>query len=382
MLVASGPHWLITEVGYDLIQPWRKLAARDGVLLTEGKTPIRWLMLQVAGEFVGCCGMLRLGKKVVIRGRWVRPEYRNQGWGWKLASTRMRVIEAMPGVTRVEGNALDAGALIKLGMHPDGRTYQSVGATKYVKDIVHKPPVTLAIGVMHAPWEAQRRVWAQRLLYDLKPHDHVLLCSDTQHAGVWPCARKTWLQLAAQPVTHACTIQDDMRLAAGFAHGIDQVVQAVGNHPVCGYSRKTVYFKQAEAKGGHWFLAHGVYTKIVVLPRSWIRPFVRWADAYIKPDYVHDDRRLSMFLRVHDQKVWTTVPTLGSDLGDHESLLGHNQTHANQPPLCDDVSAVDWTQGVDDPPLAAPGWVTDQHWPIMRKLDIDWHATRLPDFPP
>lgn len=370
--------WAVKTVTYTDVEMWRNLAARDGVRLFEGKTPIIWLRLEVDGEPVGCAGILRQGKKVTIRGRWIRPEYRGQGWGWKLAEARMRYIEKMPGVERVEGAALETKHLARLGMVAEGPVMK-VGAQKMVKHLRPSPEVSLAIAIMHAPWVPERRAWVMAQQRELGGRATVI--ADTRRQGVWPTARRTWLRLAGQSTSHALLLQDDMKLAPGFGRGIDALVQACPDHPISGFNRNVAYFKKAEAAGGRWFRAHGVYGMIIVLPHAWIEPFVHWADEWVRPDFIHDDRRLSMFCRVHERYVWTTVPALGWHQGEGHSLLGHNEPHAKEPPVCTDVSAVDWTAGVREPPLAAPTWSTQRGWEAMAKdASVAYQDTCLADF--
>lgn len=74
--------WTFRQVEYDEVEPLRKVAAREGVLLRQGKTPITWFAGYDGSEMFGVIGLLRVtSSRARVRGRWVLPAHRGQGYG-------------------------------------------------------------------------------------------------------------------------------------------------------------------------------------------------------------------------------------------------------------------------------------------------------------
>lgn len=228
----------------------------------------------------------------------------------------------------------------------------------------------LALTTMHAPWVPQRRAWVLEQRRRIAPLTSVVV-EDTQREGVWPTNRKaTKVALSKRDATHVLVMQDDHLPCRrhSFAEQVRLVLEARSDVPVCLYSGRPGLVATVRERGGHWAVSRGfAWGGVMVLPRAVAEGFLRWnarpeVDAVFAAMGKHDmdDTRLRAYLASEGLDTWIALPSLISDVGGKQSLLGHNGARGHEVAwsIDEEERAPDWTLGLDRPVRTTPG-----HWP-------------------
>lgn len=179
---------------------------------------------------------------------------------------------------------------------------------------------------------------------------------DVLAAGPWPTARRAWLASARAPnATHHVLLQDDALLCRDFLPGLRE---AISNVPEAVISLFTIHDKVAEARllSYSWIQQRDdVWGVGLVMPSAWASEFVRWCDINIPAGYLHDERRVAIWMMATGKACYSPVPSLVEHAGAVNSTLGHNDARCVASWFIgSDRSAldVDWSRGVSDPVYA------------------------------
>lgn len=124
---------------------------------------------------------------------------------------------------------------------------------------------------------------------------------------LWECARSAWLS-GAGTEGHHLVLHDDIEPCEGFLH---QVTQAVAAHP---WAIHCLWGSRLEPdmppEGG--FLAYQTFCwgGAILMPRSWISAFIRFCDVNIKPEWIMDDTRITLWACHTGRKIYVPRPNL------------------------------------------------------------------------
>ena len=163
---------------------------------------------------------------------------------------------------------------------------------------------------------------------------------DYDTSGIWHTAKRAWRE-ARPDVTHHLVLQDDIVLCENFVDIVQGILQNADPEYVdvneVGFSFCDDIWKMRHA---YKFNKGWVYTQMarhaqaLMLPITWIEPFITWADYNVRPEYYHDDGRLEMWLRENYMVLHHSVPSLvkHDDYGSvHSHLNGKEILEDKQP---------------------------------------------------
>lgn len=138
------------------------------------------------------------------------------------------------------------------------------------------------------------------------------IIEDVAHDGPWPTARTAWLS-AHDDASHHLVLQDDVIVAPDLIAGLERMLDmcpTVARNPVSlfGISRE---LRKAGDAGATFLEGNGIsWGQGLLLPTRLIPLFLYWCDVYVRPEYKHDDARLSLFALSQGFPVYTTIPCL------------------------------------------------------------------------
>jgi hypothetical protein len=189
---------------------------------------------------------------------------------------------------------------------------------------------------------------------------------DTLAAGPWPTARRGWLaSIRAPHATHHVLMQDDAVLCKDFLPGLKAALAEV---PPAVVSLFTIHkaVQQARERGDSWIeQPDDMWGVAVVLPSAWVTEFVRWTDANVPAGYLHDERRVSLWMMEHKRLCLSPVPSLVEHGGAVRSTLGHNDARCVASWFIgQEASAlnVDWSRGALHPLRATTQYTLRKRW--------------------
>lgn len=172
---------------------------------------------------------------------------------------------------------------------------------------------------------------------------------DINTDGVWPTARRAWLNYP-KTATHRLVIQDDVFPCVDFLTGAAAALAARPDVPVSFYANRQA-IGEAREKGVHWAAINdGCWGQAMCLPTTLIPSLMEWVDHHIDPSFKHDDTRITMWCLETGQRVWCTAPSLVEHIGAAHSILG--QSNKNR--------VARWFIGADESALSIP-WETPGH---------------------
>jgi hypothetical protein len=190
--------------------------------------------------------------------------------------------------------------------------------------------VRISLAVMHASFDGQRRA----MLLDLERALGGRVGLDTHTSGwnyvkdgsrdgVWPTARRAWIDHRRFESTHHLVIQDDITICKDFLASVNAALSVKSDVPVSFFDLSRG-ITDAEAKGLHWATRKSIsMAQAIAIPTPMIDPAIAWIDKHVKPETEGDDERLSIYFLSHGITVWYTVPSLVEHTDNGQSLLGH-----------------------------------------------------------
>jgi hypothetical protein len=190
--------------------------------------------------------------------------------------------------------------------------------------------VSLSLAVMHASFDSERRamlISLERALGGRVGLDTYTngwnYIKDGSRDGVWPTARRAWLDYARYDTSHHLVIQDDIVVCKDFLASVRAALEAQPHHPVSFFDLSRT-ITDAQAKGLSWAVRRSLsMAQAVAIPTKYIQPAIRWIDQHVKPTAEGDDERFSAYFLTHGIDVWYTVPSLVEHVDNGRSLLGH-----------------------------------------------------------
>lgn len=101
-IIQTDPLWInyenliLKEVDYDSVKIYKSRAAKERVSISETNNTL-WFEIIKMGyeehEHMGCCGLYLAKNKCRIKGDWIKPEYRGQGYGEFITQSRLLIAE-------------------------------------------------------------------------------------------------------------------------------------------------------------------------------------------------------------------------------------------------------------------------------------------------
>lgn len=186
--------------------------------------------------------------------------------------------------------------------------------------------MTVAINmvVLHAPWDAYRRMLLVKLrmrLGRIDPPHTFSVCPDIYRKGFWPAARRAWIAAGLRSdATHVWVMADDIHPCPDIIPALERILTAHPDDPIALMSAR----KEVLKADPPYFLAHDALCGGgVVVPICDARAFIPWCDRYIPSSYAHDDGRLSLYFQSKRKLIRNVVPSLVQHEAPKNSLLGH-----------------------------------------------------------
>jgi hypothetical protein len=175
---------------------------------------------------------------------------------------------------------------------------------------------------------------------------------DWMKEGSWATAKRAWTFGIEQRSTHHFVLQDDVIICRDFLLGLYELIKVKPDEIIClmPFSRKP--FKGNNGKN-RWGVAEGVWGQGILMPTPMVADFLVWEQKHIRPDFKHDDSRISLYCVQNNRKVWIPFPTLldHADL-EMKSLMGHKWKEPRvSPDFLEDRSPLDFSWEETEPPL-------------------------------
>jgi hypothetical protein len=219
---------------------------------------------------------------------------------------------------------------------------------------------------MHAEFDPERRAMVTALLRGMGGLDVLnretvgwSVTKDGNRAGVWPTARRAWLDSRRYLSSHHLVIQDDAIVCRDFLAGVKAIVAIQPEAAITLYANRKVV-EEAREQGSAWAsYRDGPWGLAVVMPSAWASDFLRWEAAAVPSSYPHDDRRLGLWLWNEGKPCLGVVPSIVEHGGWKHSTMGHSNPRSRARWFLGiDKSAlsVDWTKGASKPLEAKPNY--------------------------
>jgi hypothetical protein len=217
---------------------------------------------------------------------------------------------------------------------------------------------------MHAAFDAERRSMMTGLMRDLGGWDTLnretagwAVVKDGSRDGVWPTARRAWLEGLRYSGTHHLVLQDDIAVCQDLIPTVKKLVEMVPDNPISLFDLSRA-ITDALAKGSHWATRRSLsMAQGVVVPTDMILPILNWIPDHIQDDAEGDDERFSVYFLSHGIDVWYPAPSLVEHVDNGHSLLKHpdklptGKRRIAAAFIGKDQSglSIDWTAGLDKP---------------------------------
>ena len=224
--------------------------------------------------------------------------------------------------------------------------------------------IGLSVSIMHAAFDGERRAMLIGLLRALGGRELLdretigwSVTKDGSRDGVWPTARRAWLDSLRYPSTHHMVIQDDIAVCKDFIRAVKEALEMQPKQPVSFFDLSRA-IADAAAKDVSWATRKSLsMAQAVVIPTQMIRSAVTWIDANVKPTAEGDDERFSAYFLTHGIEIWYSVPSLVEHVDNGRSLLGHpdklptGKRRVASVFIGTDKSglSIDWTKGIEKP---------------------------------
>jgi hypothetical protein len=203
--------------------------------------------------------------------------------------------------------------------------------------------IKISFAVTHVPGVPlrERTVARQRVLLGRFP-----VIKDPDRHGVWPTtltAYETALREGGEDTTHILILQDDMLPCDTFAENLQAAVAAKPDVAIVLFTQ-TKFTADATDMGATWLTtADRAWGGAVVLPVSWAKLFIDWAERCVIHQYKHDDSRLAAWVVWTGRApFWHTVPSLLDHVGAAESLLGHGNPNRRATYYDRNIPVLNW----------------------------------------
>lgn len=196
--------------------------------------------------------------------------------------------------------------------------------------------MTIAIGIPHTPWIAQRGETFDRLTASLGlPRDGIQHRHFTEREPNWSWSVKLWQWGWDSGADYLLQLQDDVRVDRQFwphlhqmlAQVPDQIIGLESVHPVSQF----LY-----AQGSSWYTTtDGLIGVGYVIPRSHLASLLEWRETCLRPNAaqsISEDTLIDVFALSTGRKIWHPVPTIIDHDTSLQSTYG-NDWHSHRKPL-------------------------------------------------
>lgn len=210
--------------------------------------------------------------------------------------------------------------------------------------------VSVAICIMHAEFDPERRETLQKLLDGIDAtHACVKLVHverDNVRKGAWPVARACWLKGAESGATHVVLMNDDAEPCPRFTQALVKTLEANPKAIISYYVNDTRAEWPLE-KGEHWYTTYdGLVGVTCGMPASLAADFIRFCDEALVPaPYLTDDGRINLYAMATSRLIWHPVPGLVDHQLPDSSMVGnadHDYRRAAIP-LDPNAADIDWS---------------------------------------
>lgn len=225
--------------------------------------------------------------------------------------------------------------------------------------------MSAVVVVANVPWVPERVAYVEETKRRAAPLT-VLVAEDDpppNNGGCWSTVRKSLeMGLESGEEFVLCLADDHVPCKVNFAEALAKINELIPARPVglllgSGRTADTGW-----DTGGHWVQASGWATGGgIVWPREMLADFLTWNDRNIPPTWFQDDTRFEAFWEHIGTAVWFSLPSLVEHEGWHSSVMGHTAAPGGRPRTAAayigemDPLQIDWSLGVEDPPVARKG---------------------------
>jgi hypothetical protein len=215
----------------------------------------------------------------------------------------------------------------------------------------------VSAAIQHVPRDRQRRVWCADLVDVLRTNPDLIELRVVPDMGGG--LRKTWRAVAVPhpAASHHLTFNDDVLPFPGFWQAVHAMVDLLPDQIICLLTTRRVPTDRLIAEGRSWFVSDGnLWGAGVLYPAAVLLEARAWIDAHISEAYPHDDGAVGLWCRATGRKIWHPVWSLIEHVGDGHSLIRAAARGRVARFPYDAAAGVDWSSGIDRPPLASTAW--------------------------
>jgi hypothetical protein len=187
--------------------------------------------------------------------------------------------------------------------------------------------ITLSCTVMHTSAIKERRQSLEAMVSTLgednmKQHwTNFEVMDDFHGQGCWWNAKRCWEYGLSTEATHHLLLQDDIVICKDFVTGVFEVVAAFPDKVISLYCNPRKGFAESQAR---WGESEGPWGPAIVMNKALIREFLAWEAVNVKPEFKHDDWRLTMFCVNTKQTVKVPFPNLIDHDDGLKSIMGNS----------------------------------------------------------
>jgi len=209
--------------------------------------------------------------------------------------------------------------------------------------------ISVSCTVMHASFDRKRRYAVSSLISALGEEAirqnwlDFQVMGDMHGRGPWWNARRCWEHGQTTGATHHLILQDDVKVMNGFVVGIFDLIEAFPDDVMSLFCLQRKDFQDQTAR---WGIAEGVWGCAVLMPVKLVSEFLAWEKANIKPEFKHDDCRVSLWCVKTKRRVKVPFPNVVDHLP-IQSVMRHSHFRPRVSPyFVDDetVSNINWNE--------------------------------------
>lgn len=196
----------------------------------------------------------------------------------------------------------------------------------------------LSVGIMHVPTLPDRREVVRGILESLPKDMACKLSEDPDRLGPWPTAKRAWEFALEAGADYHLVLQDDIRLCRDFWEALPTLIASRPDHVISLFAARRKAFDTDTIR---WGLSEGPWGPGVIMPTPVVREFLQWEADNIRPEFKHDDTRISLFCRATKRVAWIPFPNWVDHLP-LKSALNHNKPRVTPFFLEGSALAYDW----------------------------------------
>lgn len=206
--------------------------------------------------------------------------------------------------------------------------------------------MSVSCTVMHASFDRKRRYQVNSLISSLgeaEIREHwsdFQVMGDMHGRGCWWNAKKCWDHSLTVDSTHHLLLQDDVTVCKGFVKGLPRIIEAFPEDVISLFAMPRKGFSKMDCR---WGESEGTWGCGIVMPKTLISEFLEWEEKNVRPEFKHDDSRISLWC----VKTKRTVKVPFPNLVDHltmKSTLGNSwsKPRVSDNFLTSDIESIDW----------------------------------------